>query len=437
MAHKLDLGPISGLALRVRVGDALRTTRYQRWGAATTMLQASWAGRAVPWERVRGRGVATSVVAIASSDQSVDVDRGMAVHRFLRIVSLTPAQAVALAADVVADLVASVAVHGVADFDVRNVRVGPDGRARLAGTRSVDPDAVPAVDLPAVAALLESLRAATATGPSSAPGLLDVLERAAAQARRPGGGIAAVARILDEADQHLREQARSELARLVERASGAVPAVSALPALPALPAVSALPARVGASGISWERPSRGVGAVVRSGVRRTWRWALSIAVLLAVIAVELVVLRDGLGRDVEALLRAGRSDASSAAHLDLPPVAAPAPAAAGTIVRVDVRPLARCVPGRACVVRTMILLQPQTRPYTVSWTFQVVDRCNGRSTTVPGGSVAVPSRAARIDRVSAVALPAGQALAVMALTSWPAQAASDLAYVPEPGACRR
>jgi len=174
----------------------------------------------------------------------------------------------------------------------------------------------------------------------------------------------------------------------------------------------------------------------RALVARSWKWGLSVVLLLAVVGAEIAFLQDRIVRDVETVLDAGRSAASAASTTPaLPPVAVPEPATAGPIGGVDLRPVQPCEPGTACALRTQVVVQPQTEPQTITWDLRIIDRCSGGAVTVPGGTVTVPPGGDRADAVGTVALPQAGALAVVAVTNGPAIAASAPVEVPENGAC--
>jgi hypothetical protein len=155
-----------------------------------------------------------------------------------------------------------------------------------------------------------------------------------------------------------------------------------------------------------------------------------------VVLTELALLRDEISRDISAVLESGRSSAPNAEVAPtLPPVLPPAPRAAGPITRVDLRPVAPCAPDADCGFRMQVMLQPQPQPQPVSWQFQIVDRCTGGVVTVPGGTLTVPPDGDRADAVSTVGLPEGGALAVTALITQPAAAASGAVPVPAVGGC--
>jgi hypothetical protein len=360
-------------------------------------------------------------------------DRGLALTRLLEIARLTPAQAVALGADVLSELHERHAA-GTTRSGLRRetVRVAADGRAHLIdddgpGDRRV-PDA-DRTDLAAAAELLGDITAATrqsvAASGLQATGPLAALGRAATEARLPDGTVATVASILRDADATGGTEARAELARLVSAAgSGAV-----APPRSGRPAPRSLAPR--------PRQRRRPRAVARAVAARTWKWILSLVVLVAVILIEIAFLRDEITRDIQAVLEAGGSGSEASTSTPaLPPVVPPAPAAAGTVTAVDLRAVRPCTPDAGCEVRMQVVLQPRPEPQTVAWAFQVLDRCTGAAVTAPGGTVTVPPDGDRADAVSSVRLPPADALAVLALTSHPSTAASAPLLVPADGACQ-
>jgi hypothetical protein len=388
----------------------------------------------------------TAVPAAADPQRAVP-ERGLTLARLLDVARLTPAQAVAVGTDVLAALDDPLAAGAArSGLDRADVRVAPDGRAHLVDDRAddragdkagdkADDRRVPAAArqaLATAAAVIGDLTAAArspadATGPPAA-GPLAALGRAAAEARREDGSLATVSSILRDADATYGGEARAELARLVSAAGGGV--------APRGPTRAAGVAVRHSSAALPRRPRRRPGAVARAVLARSWKWVLTVVVLAAVVLTEIVVLRDDIARDIEAVLDAGRS--GSAAVTDapaLPPVVPPAPAGAGTITAVDLRAVTPCRPDAVCHVRTQVMLQPLPEPRTVTWAFQVLDRCTGAAATVPGGTVTVPPDADRADAVDTVALPPGHALAVLALTSLPATTASGPLLVPADGAC--
>jgi hypothetical protein len=351
---------------------------------------------------------------------------GLALTQLLDVARLSPAQAVALGADVLAGLhersAAGVTPCGLSR---EGVRVAPDGRAHLLDDLpAAEHGRQPAPGPAAVAPLLGELVAATGSASAQpATGPLNALRWAAAEARQPHATVPGVASILSDADTTGGAEARAELARLVSAVRGGRLAPRRASFAPQ--AVTPRP----------PRPRRKPRAVARTVVARTYKWVLSIAVLATVILIEIAFLRDEIARDIQTVLDAGRSGPAATDAPVLPPVVPPAPAAAGTITAVDLRAVEPCTPGAGCQFRIQVVLQPRPEPQTVSWTFQVVDRCTHETTTAPGGTVTVRPDGDRADAVSTVAVPPGDALAVLALTSGPSITASAALPVPAEGMC--
>jgi hypothetical protein len=381
----------------------------------------------------------------------VERPAGLGLPRLLEIARITPAQALALGADVLAGLESRHAAGGDG-LSPKDVHVGPDGRARLAdrgrladqgrladrarvGDRAqVDGHPLPETgepDLTAVATLLDDLGGAarrTARQPDARTvERLAALDAAVVEATRPGGTVAAVAAGLRDADASGGTAARAELARLVAavsgRGAGPAPRAAGTAARPPAPPAPAA--------------GRAPRARARSVAARTWKWAVSLLVLVTVIAIEFAFLRDRIARDVEALLDAGRtgSTTSETSAGEPAPVVPPAPPTAGAVTAVDLRTMGPCAPGEGCEARVQVRLHPGPEPQTVDWAFQVVDRCTGALVTLPGGTVTIPPNGDRADAIDALALPPGDALAVLALTGAPDTAASAPVSVPARASC--
>ena len=332
---------------------------------------------------------------------SVPAD-GVELSRLLALTRLTAPQAVEVGAGVLAG-----AARGSGSF-----RVGADGRVLP------DPGGPPATVAGVAAVLGQIAEAARIPGRRADP-LLDELDRAGSDL--PEAGVTAGAQRLAEAAAGIdRSAVRAGLAALVGACAGTAAGVGGAGRAPS-PVVAASSGPAGRE--AWN-PGRRITA-----------WVLSVLVLAAVVLVEVGVLRDKISTDIGLLLDAGRGGGttSSAHKPDGLPVRAPAPAAAGTVSGVELRALAPCAPGAPCTVRLLVRLEPRAEPQVVTWSYLLADRCTGATSTVPGGTVTVPSNGQRAVVVGTVALPDQPAVAVVAVTALPAAAASPPVSV---GSCR-
>ncbi|MGY1634601.1 hypothetical protein ACI784_23115 [Geodermatophilus sp. SYSU D01186] len=353
---------------------------------------------------------------------------GLALTRLLSLARLTPPQALELGAAVVAE------AAGRRDPDtggaedgrvvVEQAVVGADGRVALGTPADGGRDGRPGPDLGAVLAdVAAAARLRARRSDPAAERLLAPLDRAAADLAI--AGVPAVARDLTEAADALdRAAVRAELAALVRAARGA-----AAPGTGAGAPVSPQGRRgAAAAGRAGGRAGGGAG-------RRIGAWLLSVLVLAGVVTLEVVLLRDDIATDIALLLDAGRSgsEPSAAPEPDGLPVVPPAPAAAGAVAGVDLRPLAACAPDAPCDLRLLVELVPGPEAQVVTWSYRVVDRCTGATETAPGGTVTVPAGGTRAAAVGTLPLPAHPAVAVIAVTDAPAAAASAPVLV---GSCR-
>lgn len=342
---------------------------------------------------------------------------GVELSRLLARVQLTLAQAVELAAAVASELVRRSGADGgpPGREAVAPVLVGADGRVVHAST---GPQAVSAADGSAGEALLAGIADAArprarSVGPA-AEELLAGLDGAVATL--PSAGVAAGARMLREVAGAIdRKTVRAEIAALVRAIVADVDPAGGTPA------PNPTPARVATAGRT------GTGRR-RTARRRIGAWLLSVLVLGGVVLLEVGLLRGHIVRDIGLLLDAGRGGSAasaSAAHTpDGRPVAAPGPASAGPVAGVDLRALSPCAPGAPCSVRLEVRLTPGPAQQVVAWSYRVVDRCTGASSTAPGGAVTLPAGAQRATAVGTVSLPAVPGVALIAVTDHPAAAAS-------------
>jgi hypothetical protein len=345
---------------------------------------------------------------------------GVELSRFLALARLTTAQALEIGAGVLA-AAATEAAPGVDGPGSDQVAVAPvvaaDGRVVLGptanGGRGGNASAAGTTGRPADAILADVAAAARLPGLAAGTAVdqrLAVLDQAVQDL--PVAGVPVVARRLQEAAAASdRTAVRAELAALVRAVGGAA----------------------GGAGWTGEPPTALRAGPVeraprrsRSAGRRVGAWLLSILVLAALVVSEVVLLRDDITADIDMLLDAGRGEdqPSAAPRRDGPDLPAPAPAVAGNVAGVDLRPLTRCSPGAPCTVRLLVRLVPAAEPQVVTWSYQVVDRCTGAAGIAPGGTVTVPPQADRVVAVGIIPLPPLDGVAVVAVTDAPAAAAS-------------
>ena len=128
--------------------------------------------------------------------------------------------------------------------------------------------------------------------------LVDELDRAVAEL--PVAGVAAVRQRLEEACAAFdRRAVRAELGALVRALAESTETVG--------PGGAVRPESV-PEDRSGTPPSAGPGRAART---RVWAWLLSVAVLVAVVVLEVVLLRDDIAADVHLLLEAGRSGSTA------------------------------------------------------------------------------------------------------------------------------
>lgn len=336
---------------------------------------------------------------------------GVALPRLVARAQLTVAQAVELAAAVSAEALGTAGpaagLPGSEPVLPGPVVVGADGRV-VAGSREGVPGGGPTVGV-VLADLADAVRPRVRCGGAPAERLVAELDRAVAEL--PLGGLPTVARELRELAEGIdRRTVRAELGALVTAIGGAAGPAAGSPA----PATSRTPTKARRT---------------RSTRRRIGGWLLSLLVLAGIAVGEVGALRDHIAADVGTLLDAGRSGsgpATAPTPASRPPEApAPAPAAAGAVQAVDLRAVAPCAPGAACLVRLEVRLAPATADRVVRWSYRLVDRCTGATRGAPGGAVTVPPGARRVEATGVVALPAvPPAVAVFARTDAPAVAAS-------------
>jgi hypothetical protein len=306
-------------------------------------------------------------------------------------------------------------------LDSRSIRLTPACTVRIAG-RSGGEDRngtardVRRADIEAAAAIVAEID--KATGRPNRP-LTDREERLSARlaanavagslARR---GLRKAARGLElalgRADQ--REAARQGVAGLIRAVSG------------------------------YDAPAGGAGAAFGGAVKgaplarrlpppaprpplwpRIWKPLTAAAAVLILIGGWIQLFGDTAQRNVETLLS---GDAQAAAGpKDLAPLPDLGPPVNGALTHLEVRPLEGCRAEKTCSAVVQVAVTPQTSPMEVTWNFELLDRCGPLRETRPGGVLSVPPGSDRAVQTVAVALPPGQALTLIPVTTTPARVA--------------
>lgn len=381
---------------------------------------------------------------------------GAPLDRLLTVATLTPRQAGTVALEIFAGLAALHAgglVHG--HLSTRTVRVGADGVIRIGdwavGTlaRSAGPGFPDRTDDPATAAgiqgdLLAARRILTDLARNAdrpvarRSGLEAELLAGLARMGMSGEPVEAAA-----AQDELRlllawgtgtsayTNVHAELASLVDAANLRLPAETprtpvqdgrvGTPVNEARPAPARL-TKGPLSGADWHAPNR-----------RRVLWG--VAATAAVVAVGALLVTVGPGRPVaDRLLHRHTtptpSPTASAGTARPRAVPAVAPAAAGAVHHVTLHPVTRCTPGKICSLRVTVHVARAGSPRRVDWTLNIYNRCDGGRSTRPGGLLIAAPGAASATATRRLTLPAGRALAVVALTTHPGRAASSPLLVP-------
>ena len=364
-----------------------------------------------------------------------------------RLTRLSAEQALVIGADLAGALSAAhCAGRAFGGFGAEHVWVGADGSVGFENEKTPPSSAteVSAVhaDLSSARALLAGLAARANPRPARRPARPD--DTAAANQGAPWDiaavtdpadlDLLAVATVLRSAADAVGAPARSELAAMVAAVTTGCHAAPA----DAVAEPRASPARAGHRGRwprrGWIDPTghpteRGWAALARLG-----KWALAGAVLVALLLLEMLLLGDRIGADLAALRAAGQTSQSQPTGVAVTTLPV-APSASGPVTGVDLRPLARCVPGAACQLRVLVGLVPGPVARRVRWTYLVTDRCTGSVRHVAGGAVTAAAGGSEVAVVGQLTVPAGRALAVTAVISTPARAASPPVPIPVDTTC--
>ena len=378
---------------------------------------------------------------------------GVSLHRLLRLATLTPAQAGQLGAQVlrgIADLHGAGLAHG--RLHAGNVLVSRGGDPVLTDwalssimpTRPVEE--LRGADLEAAGFLLAALaRNARRPVMRDDPGQLALLTHM--EQLGSADGLAdpeAAATDLEHAvlgaapDDAGAALLRAEIGALVAKVSrnaetDEAPPTRQRPRAAARPAF--VPPRLPRSAVpsaAWQPPGR---RPPRS------RWIAAAVAVLVLLAAGLIVARKPVGSLTDRLLHrhtaAAKTSAKPATHPTPPARSAPAPhvampkpvpvlapASAGFVSGVVVRPQTTCRARSGCPLVVTIRLAPAAEVEQMDWAFTVVNRCTGARTETRGGSMIAQPGWTFVYDTKTVQLPSARSLAVIAMTTAPVRAAS-------------
>jgi len=372
-----------------------------------------------------------------------DLDGGMCLRRLLGVARLSPAQSGAIVQAVLgalSSLHAAGLCHGA--VHAGNVHVGRDGRVRLGdgGLRpalggSMDAAEGRTVDLRDCAALLGQLLASTP--PSSAATALDAaaqqdLVRRIATADSASSARAALVEMPAVGGPDALEAAVRELgalaSRLPPRSSPAADQVG-----------SARPVKPGAAPL---QPDHAVPLPVP--LRLVILACGGVVAAAVVVATIVLVTRHHASQQVAMPTPIPRATASAPPtppgnpRRAVPSLPVLAPASAGDIAGAGVTPRpGTCsgAPGTPCVVIVRVYLHPHSQE-AVSWTVDVIDRCTGAVKPEASSTIVAIRAYAYVFDTFPIAVPSGSAVAIVAVTTAPARAASPPLLVgPAPVNC--
>ena len=167
---------------------------------------------------------------------------------------------------------------------------------------------------------------------------------------------------------------------------------------------------------------------------RIWK-PLAVAAAVLLVVGGWVQLFGGTARENIKTLLSG--DAQAAAEPNsLAPLPDLGPPTSGAITHLEVRALEGCRAEQTCSAVVQLAVTPQTSPLEVTWNFELLDRCGPLREARPGGVLSVAPGADRAVETVAVALPPGQALTLIPVTTAPVRVAgAPLPLYPPDRAC--
>ena len=343
-------------------------------------------------------------------------------HRLLDRAKPSLAEAASLAALVLEALAVmhdNTGAHG--RIDSRSIRLTPAGTVRIAGRpgredRDGTARDMRRADIEAVAAIVAEID--KATGRPNRP-LTDREERLSARLAANADARSLSRRTLRKAARglelavgsaHQQEAARQGVAGLIRAVSGYdVPAGSAgaacgeavtAPLARRLPPPAPRPP-------FWPK---------------IWKPLAVAAAVLIIVGGWIQIFGDTVQRNIKTVL----SDDAQAASGPREPAPLPdlGPPASGAITHLEVRPLDGCRPESTCSAVVQVAVTPQTNPLEVTWNFELLDRCGSFRESRPGGVLSIPPGSDRAVQTVALALPPGQALTLIPVTSAPVRVAA-------------
>lgn len=359
----------------------------------------------------------------ALQEHEPEVERApTTLHRLLDRAKPSLAEAGSLAALV---LEALAVMHdntgGHGSLDSRSIRLTPAGTVRIAGRRSSD-DAARTdrarrrADILAAAAIVAEIDKATGRPNRTLTDREERLVARLAASADPGSltkrGLRKAARGLELAvgRSEQREAARRGVTGLIRAVAGyETPAGGNGQGFGGLvngaPLARRLPPPAGRPPL-WPR---------------IWKPVAISAAVLVLIGAWIQFFGDTAHRNVETLLS---GDAQAAAEpKDLAPLPDLGPPVNGALTHLEVRPLEGCRAEQTCNAVVQVAVTPQTSPLEVAWNFELLDRCGSLRETRPGGVLSVPPGRDRAVQTVAVALPPGQALTLIPVTTAPVRVA--------------
>ncbi len=346
----------------------------------------------------------------------------LSLHRLLDRAKPSLAEATSLAALVLEALAVmhdNTGAHG--RLDSRSIRLTPACTVRIAGRpdrkdRNGTARDLRRADIEAAAAIVAEID--KATGRPNRP-LTDREERLSAR-------LAANADASSLARRGLRKAARGlELA--VGRADQLEAARQGVAGL--IRAVSGHDVPAGGAGAAFGGPVNGAPLARRlppPAARpalwpRIWKPLAAAAAVLILVGGWIQFFGDTAQRNVKTLL-SGDAQAS-AGPKDLAPLPDLGPPVNGALTHLEVRPLEGCRAEQTCSAVVQVAVTPQNNPLEVTWNFELLDRCGPLREARPGGVLSIPPGRDRAVQTVAVALPPGQALTLIPVTTTPVRVA--------------